>query len=100
MSIFDAAAELGTFPSGVLLGLALGIISLLIALERKLHRPKALVFVGDVLMVLFFSFCLFVLGVGMEGRLRYPTVCGAVLGFLAVWGCVIRIPHLENDKIK
>lgn len=88
MSIFDAAALLGTFPSGVLLGLALGAVSLLIALERRISRPPSLVFIGDILTVLFFSFCLFILGVGMEGRLRYPTVCGAVLGFASVWGCV------------
>lgn len=88
MSIFDAAAQLGTFPSGVLLGLTLGLLSLLIALERRLSRPPALIFIGDMLTVLFFAFCLFSLGVGMEGRLRYPTVCGAALGFGAVWGCV------------
>ena len=87
MSIFDAAAQLGTFPSGVILGLTLGIISLLIALERRLPRPKAIIFIGDMLTVLFFSFCLFSLGVGMEGRLHYPTVCGTVIGFASVWCC-------------
>lgn len=93
MSIFDAAAELGTFPSGVILGLILGIGSLFIALERKLSRPKPLIFIGDMLLVLFFSFCLFSLGVGMEGKLRYPTVCGTILGFSAIWGCVRTIKN-------
>ena len=86
MSIFEAAAELGVFPSGVLYGLAAGVFSLLITQERRLRRPKPLLFLGDMLAVLLFSACLFFLGVGMEGHLRYPVTCGAFLGFAAVRG--------------
>ena len=95
MSIFDAAAELGVFPSGVILGLMTGLISLVIKAERRLKRAAWLVFIGDMLAVMSASFCLFCLGVGMEGHLRYPVVCGMLLGFGAVRS-VCRI--LRNGK--
>ena len=84
MSIFDAAAELGSLPSGVILGLMLGAVSLLISLERRIKRPEWMVFIGDMLTVLFFGTCLFMTGVGIEGHLRYPLACGTALGLGAV----------------
>ena len=86
MSIFDAAAQLGVFPSGTLLGLGLGALSAAVSLERRLKRPKWLTFTGDMFLTLFCAFCIFMLGVGIEGHLRYPTFCGAALGFCAVRG--------------
>ena len=88
MSIFEAASQLGVFPSGVVLGLLLGVLSAVVWLERRLKRPKWLIFAGDMLMTLFCAFCVFMLGVGIEGHLRYPTFCGSVLGFCAVWGLI------------
>ena len=77
MSIFDAAAQLGAFPSGTLLGLGLGALSL--------------TFTGDMFLTLFCAFCIFMLGVGIEGHLRYPTFCGAALGFCAVRGILYAV---------
>lgn len=81
MTLFEAAAQLGGLPSGVILGLVWGILSV-----PHLRCPRWVGFVGDMFAVLMFSFCLFMLGVGIEGHLRYPTVIGAALGFCAVRG--------------
>ena len=79
MTLFEAAAQLGSLPSGVILGLIWGVLSL-----PQIRCPKWARFPGDVFAVLMFSFCLFMLGVGIEGHLRYPTVTGAAIGFIAV----------------
>lgn len=81
MTLFEAAAQLGGLPSGVILGLVWGVLSL-----PQIRCPRWIGFVGDMFAVLMFSFCLFMLGVGIEGHLRYPTVLGAAIGFSAVRG--------------
>lgn len=79
MTLFEAAGQLGGLPSGVILGMIWGLLSL-----PQLHCPGWMRFIGDMLAVLMFSFCLFILGVGIEGHLRYPVVAGAAIGFCAV----------------
>ncbi|WP_294483342.1 hypothetical protein [uncultured Ruminococcus sp.] len=81
MTFFEAAAQLGGLPSGVILGLIWGVLSL-----PKIRCPRWFSFVGDMFAVLMFSFCLFMLGVGIEGHLRYPTVLGTAVGFGSVRG--------------
>ena len=97
MSIFDAAAELGTLPSGVVLGLILGAVWELIRLERRIARPSWLIFIGDMLWVMCCGFCMFTLGVGMEGKLRYPTFCGTVIGMAAVRMLVHTVFRRKTD---
>ncbi|MBQ8967074.1 hypothetical protein [Ruminococcus sp.] len=80
MSIFEAAAEFGALPSGVVLGLILGVLSLIYGAFRRHIRFRAAGFLGDMLWVISCAFCVFVLGVGMEGQLRYPTLFGSLLG--------------------
>ena len=84
MSVFEAAAELGVFPSGVVFGILSGLISLPVGYVLRHIRRRAAVFIADMLSVLMFSFCLFSLGVGMEGHLRYPVFFGTLIGFAAV----------------
>ncbi|MBO4866243.1 MAG: hypothetical protein J5582_06670 [Ruminococcus sp.] len=81
MTLFEAAAQLGGLPAGVILGMVWGILSV-----PRLRCPRWFCFVGDIFAVLMFSFCLFMLGVGIEGHLRYPTVLGTAVGFSAVRG--------------
>ena len=88
MSIFDGASQLGTLPSGVVLGIMLGIIWEVIRLERRLRRPAWVIFIGDMLWVMLCGGCMFTLGVGIEGRLRYPVFLGTLIGMGAVRGIV------------
>ena len=84
MSLFEAAGEFGVFPSGIVLGIVTGVASLPAGLIVRHIKWRWAVFIIDMFSVLIFSFCLFSLGVGMEGHLRYPTFFGALLGFAAV----------------
>lgn len=84
MSIFDAAKELGLFPSGLILGLVLGLCWEAIRLIRAaLPHPAPVIFIQDMLGVMVFWLALFSFCVGTLGRIRYHIAVAMLLGVLA-----------------
>lgn len=83
MSIFDAVKGFGTFPSAVVMGLALWAVFDMSAVLRAFVPVKgAALFVCDLLFMLMYWFFVFTLCVGAAGKVRYYIVAGVLIGSL------------------
>lgn len=81
MDIFDVIKDFGVFPSSLVTGLLLGaVFDVSACLRCFVPVHKAVLFICDVLYMLFYWFTVFTLSVGCEGRLRYHIVAGVLFG--------------------
>lgn len=88
------------FAVSVLFGIGLGAVW---SVERFIWKifsfGKILTFIGDFLFMLLWGSVLFVLTLQFTGRIRYFTVIGLVVGFLAVKFTLARFLNWIGEKI-